>query len=219
MHKLELFDGYENEISILCLGAHSDDIEIGCGGTLLRSLQEKADVSVKWVVLANDSNLRREQEVKRSAEYFLDKALEKEIIVKDFRDGFLPYQGEEVKDYFEILRKEYEPDIVFTHYRRDLHQDHRLISELTWNTFRDHLILEYEILKYDGGLGSPNFFVPVSNELFEQKMNILLEIFKTQKSKQWFSRDALKSLMCVRGVECNSDSGYAEAFYCNKIII
>lgn len=219
MHKLSLFNGSKRRLSVLCLGAHSDDIEIGCAGTLLRLLDEGYEIEVTWVVLANNGDDERQKEATASAESLLGKASKSEIIVKNFKDGFMPYNGDDVKESFEELKHSVQPDIVFTHHRDDLHQDHRLVSELTWNTYRDHLILEYEILKYDGGLGSPNFFVPLGQDIYQKKVNILMENFKTQKKKQWFNQDALSALMCVRGVECNSESRYAEAFYCNKLVI
>ena len=147
----------EGSLKILCIGAHSDDIEIGCGGSILRLLSEYEDVEIHWVVLGSSG--KRDKEALSSANKFLKNAKNKNIIINNFRDSFFPYMGGEIKKFFEKIRKKVSPDIVFTHYRHDLHQDHRLVSELTWNTFRDHLILEYEIMKYDGDIGVPNFFV------------------------------------------------------------
>lgn len=218
MHNLKLLDSKTESFSILCLGAHSDDIEIGCGGTVLKLLEENPNIDVHWVVFSDSSQPDRERECRQSAEAFLQNSRYK-IIIKGFRDGFLPFVGAEVKDYFEQLKEQINPDLIFTHYRHDLHQDHRLISSLTWNTFRDHLILEYEILKYDGGIGSPNFFVPLSEVICNKKVGYLLKYFESQKIKHWFMRDVFFSVLCIRGLECNSPSKYAEAFYSYKLVI
>ena len=202
---------------ILCLGSHSDDIEIGCGGTILRLLAEVQEIDVTWIVLA--SNADREREARNSAAQFLGRAAKKNVIVKSFRDGFFPFDGAQIKNYFEQEIKPISADLVFTHNRKDAHQDHRLVAELTWNTFRNHLILEYEIPKYDGDMGQPNFFVPLDRDICENKTRYLLEAFQTQRSKAWFSRETFLGLMRLRGVECVSPSGYAEAFYCRKVIV
>jgi LmbE family N-acetylglucosaminyl deacetylase len=203
-------------LKILCLGAHSDDIEIGCGGTILRLLSEQREVQIFWVVLGAGN--QREQEARNSANLFLAGATHNEVIVKNFRDGFFPFQGTQIKDYFEEL-KPTDPDLIFTHSRKDAHQDHQLLAELTWNTFRNHLILEYEIPKYDGDLGQPNLFVPLDQEIYEKKVHYLMEAFETQRSKQWFGRDTFLALMRLRGMECVAPSGYAEAFYSRKIVL
>ncbi len=201
----------------LCLGAHCDDAEIGCSGTLLSLLEQAPDVSVTWVVLSSDE--RRAQEALESAHALLGRIPKKTVAIQRFRDGFLPYQGAEVKEYFETLKADTAPDVIFTHYRHDLHQDHRLVSELTWNTFRDHLIWEYEIPKYDGDLGSPNVFVPLTADVCQNKIDNLLTSFRSQRDKRWFSEELFRSLMRLRGMECNATSGYAEAFYCRKAVI
>ena len=213
-----LVDRKQEKFSILCLGAHGDDIEIGCGGTILRLLEECPNLNVHWVVFSCISNPQREREACDSAEAFLQNA-KKKIVIMDFRDGFLPFVGDQVKEYFEQLKGEFAPDLIFTHHRDDLHQDHRLISSLTWNTFRDHLILEYEIPKYDGGLGSPNFFVPLSEKVCSKKVEYLLKYFGTQKARHWFTKDVFLSMLRIRGLECNSPSNYAEAFYSHKLVI
>jgi LmbE family N-acetylglucosaminyl deacetylase len=205
----------ESEYKILCLGSHCDDIEIGCGGTILKLIENYQNVVVYWVVFS--SNEQRTQEAIASANLFLKEIPVKKIIIKSFRDGFLPFQGIEVKECFEQLKQEFAPDIIFTHHRDDRHQDHRLISELTWNTFRNHLILEYEIPKYDGDLGIPNFFVHLDEAHCRQKIQYILEAFATQSNKQWFTEDAFRSILRIRGMESNSPSKYAEAFYCRKI--
>jgi LmbE family N-acetylglucosaminyl deacetylase len=203
-------------LKILCLGAHSDDIEIGCGGTILRLLSDRKDVEIFWVVFGASN--QREQEARDSAALFLGHAKHKQVIVKKFRDGFFPFEGAKIKEHFEEL-KATKPNIIFTHQRKDAHQDHRLLAELTWNTFRNHLILEYEIPKYDGDLGQPNFFVPLERNIYEQKVEYLMRAFATQRSKQWFDRDTFLGLMRLRGMECVSDSGHAEAFYCRKVAL
>lgn len=204
-------------LKILCLGSHSDDIEIGCGGTILRLIAERESVDVTWVVLA--SNADREREARHSAEQFLAPAHSKNIIVKSFRDGFFPFDGAQIKDCFEQQIKPVSPDLVFTHSRKDAHQDHRLVAELTWNTFRNQLIFEYEIPKYDGDMGQPNFFVPLDAEICDKKIRCLMEAFETQRSKAWFSKETFLGLMRLRGMECVAPSGYAEAFYCRKVVV
>jgi LmbE family N-acetylglucosaminyl deacetylase len=217
MLKLELSRQKKEALKVLCLGAHSDDIEIGCGGTILRLLSECDDVEVHWVVLGSSG--KRNGEAKESANKFLSDAIKKKIVIGNFKDGFFPYIGEEIKNFFEKLKKRVSPDIIFTHYRHDLHQDHRIISELTWNTFRDHLILEYEIPKYDGDLGSPNVFVHLEEMICQRKIDTILRCFESQRGRHWFTADTFQSLMRLRGIECNSSSRYAEAFFCRKIAL
>jgi LmbE family N-acetylglucosaminyl deacetylase len=202
---------------ILCLGAHCDDIEIGCGGALLKLIRTMKDLQVYWVVFSSDE--RREKEALKSANDFLGDVKGKKIIINRFKNSFFPYHGAEIKDYFERLKQEFCPDIIFTHYRHDLHQDHRLVSELTWNTFRDHLILEYEIPKYDGDLGSPNFFVHLDEIFCKTKTEKILKYFKSQYDKEWFTEDTFISLLRLRGVESNAPEKYAEGFYCRKITL
>jgi len=206
----------EAPLKILCLGSHSDDIEIGCGGSILRLLSEHQGVDITWVVFS--SNHEREQEARHSAELFLHQAARKDVIIEHFRDGFFPFDGAKIKDFFESL-KHLSPDIIFSHSRKDAHQDHRLLAELTWNTFRNHLVLEYEIPKYDGDLGQPNFFVPLDQEVYEKKVGYLMEAFKTQRGKRWFEKETFLALMRLRGMECNAPSGYAEGFYSRKLVI
>lgn len=203
-------------LKVLCLGSHPDDIEIGCGGTILRLLSANHNLEVVWVVFS--SNKAREREAHNSAELFLEHAKQKEIIVNDFRDGFFPFDGAEIKNSFEGLKRVY-PDLIFTHNRNDAHQDHRLIAEMTWNTFRNHLILEYEIPKYDGDLGQPNFFVPLEQEIYQKKIRYIMEAFETQRTKRWFEQETFLALMRLRGMECVAPSSYAEAFYCRKLVL
>lgn len=203
-------------LRLLCLGAHADDIEIGCGGTILRLLESHSDVEVYWVVFSARS--RRRMEALNSAKQLLDRAKRKTIVVKRFNDSFFPYTGSDIKRYFEELKKVFSPDVVFTHYRQDLHQDHQLIAALTWNTFRNHLILEYEIPKYDGDIGTPNLFVHLDKSIAMRKVEHLWLHFPTQREKQWFTEDIFFSLMRVRGMEGNAPDRYAEAFYCRKMV-
>jgi len=202
---------------VLCLGAHCDDIEIGCGGTLLSLLENYPIDFVKWVVFASTET--RKQEAITSANAFLENAKEKEILVFDYRDAFLNYSGKEIKEKFEAIKKEINPDLIFTHYRDDRHQDHKLLSDFTWNTFRQHFILEYEIPKFDGDLGIPNFFIHLNEEQINKKIRIILDSFKSQSEKHWFDKETFEALMRIRGMESASLSKYAEAFHARKIIL
>ena len=216
MLQLDLTGGRPGGLQVLCLGAHSDDIEIGCGGTILKLLGTGRVAKVHWVVLGATGD--RSREARDSAERFLSGAPQKEIVVKGFRDGFFPYIGGEIKEFFEELKGAVAPDVIFTHCRHDFHQDHRLVSELTWNTFRDHTVLEYEIIKYDGDLGAPNVFFPLSREQARIKVKHLLEAFATQRSRRWFTESAFMSIMRIRGLESNAPEEHAEGFYCRKIV-
>jgi LmbE family N-acetylglucosaminyl deacetylase len=211
-----LFQKNKQEIlNVLCLGSHCDDIEIGCGGTILKLITEYPNIHFYWVIFS--SNEQRKQEAQKSSSLFLENVKTKKVIIHNFRDGFLPFFSMEIKDRFEEIKKEFDPDLIFTHYRDDRHQDHRLISELTWNTFRNHLILEYEIPKYDGDLGIPNFFVNLDKSICQRKLCYIIENFESQKNKQWFDEETFTSLLRLRGIESNSSTRYAEAFYCRKI--
>jgi LmbE family N-acetylglucosaminyl deacetylase len=202
---------------LLAIGAHPDDIEIGCGGTILKLIEQEALAEVHWVVLSGENG--REAEARRSAEALLEGVERAEIQVCDFPDGFFPYEGKRVKDFFEGLKGRFAPDVVFTHQRADLHQDHRVCCELTWNTFRNHLIFEYEVPKYDGDMSAPNTFVPLSESLGRRKIDHLLSHFGSQQEKRWFQEDLFSSLLRLRGMECNSPSSYAEAFFCRKAVL
>jgi LmbE family N-acetylglucosaminyl deacetylase len=203
-------------LKIMCLGAHADDIEIGCGGTVLQLLSWQRRLEFFWIVFSSGSE--REREARDSAALFLDHAEHKEIIVNDFRDGFFPYDGARIKECFEGLKRRVSPDLIFTHYREDRHQDHRTISELTWNTWRNHFILEYEIPKYDGDLGSPNCFVPLGREVCDRKVRYICDVFQTQSNKAWLTEDTFRAILRLRGVECAAQDKYAEAFYCRKLV-
>ena len=212
-----VLDPKKSPLKILCLGSHCDDIEIGCGGTLLKLIQSRrGNVMVHWVVFS--STPERENEAIRSAQAFLKGIKRKTVVIRHFEDSFFPYDGGEIKKYMQKLSRDFSPDLIFTHCRNDLHQDHRLISELTWNAFRDHWILEYEVPKYDGDLGSPNLFVPLKQRICYNKIDYVVRYFKSQRKREWFTKETFLSLHRLRGIECNSVSGYAEAFYCRKVV-
>jgi len=200
---------------ILCLGAHADDIEIGCGGTVLRLAKDLPEAQFYWVIFSGGA--KRAEEARQSANVFLSEVGSKTINIQDYRESYFPFVGANIKDFFEKL-KEVSPDLVFTHCSNDAHQDHLLLSDLTRNTFRDHLILEYEIPKYDGDLGTPNVYVCLDEFVVHRKVKSICDIFQTQKQKQWFTEETFKSILRIRGIESNSPSGYAEAFYCRKMV-
>jgi LmbE family N-acetylglucosaminyl deacetylase len=204
----------DSGLNLLFFGAHCDDIEIGCGGTILKLIQQYK-VHVKWVVFS--SNAQRAVEAEECARSFLEGASSRDVKIMDFKDGFLSQRYSDVKDYYEQIKKEFVPDVVFTHYRNDLHQDHRLLSELAWNTFRDHVVLEYEIPKYDGDLGNPNLFVELEEQLVDKKIKNLLDHYVTQRDKHWFDKETFVSVMRLRGIQ--SASRYAEGFYSRKLIM
>jgi len=206
-------DGYR----MLAVGAHSDDLEIGCGGTVMRLAEEGLLGEACWVVLSGDE--QRAGEARAAASVFLEGVPKTEFVLEQFRDGFFPYDGGAVKDVFERLKRELRPDLVFTHRREDAHQDHRLVSELTWNTFRDHLVLEYEVPKYDGDLRSPNVFVELSEELCRRKVDAILGSFGSQTTRHWFTDDVFWSLLRLRGLESCSWTGYAEGFHARKVAL
>ena len=204
-------------LSVLCLGAHSDDIEIGAGATILGWIASGVRVDAHWAVLSATG--QRADEAQASACDFLAGATSSTIDLAQFRDGFFPYQGAEIKAWFEALETRVTPDVVLCHWRDDAHQDHREVSQLAWNTFRDHLILEYEIPKWDGDLGRPNVFVPASRVQMERKVELLLEHFGSQRSKDWFSADTFMGLARLRGNEARAPEGFAEAFHVRKLVL
>jgi LmbE family N-acetylglucosaminyl deacetylase len=217
MHKLPLFAPANGIRRILCLGAHCDDIEIGCGGTILRLIQENPKLEFQWVVFS--SNPVRKREARKAAAAFLKNSSRSKVVIKNFRDSYFPYEGNAIKQFVASIQKSFQPDLIFTHTRNDLHQDHRLLCELTWNAFRNHLILEYEIPKYDGDLGSPNCFVGLDESLCKTKIRHIVESFRSQSSKPWFTEDTFRAMLRIRGVESNAEGRYAEAFYCRKALI
>jgi LmbE family N-acetylglucosaminyl deacetylase len=202
---------------LLALGAHADDIEIGCGGTILRLAAEGRLAAVTWVVGSGTDD--RAAEARKSAEVFLAGVEQTRIEIAGFRDGFFPWQGDQVKELFERLKREVAPDLILTHRRADAHQDHRTMAELTWNTWRDHLVLEYEIPKYEGDLGNPNLLVPLDRETAERKVELLLSCFPSQSGRAWFTPDTFWALLRLRGMECNAPSGFAEGFHLRKAVI
>jgi len=217
MLNLALSENRNAPLRVLCLGCHSDDIEIGCGGTILRLIKEYPLVKFHWVVFS--ANGVRKGEAERAATLFTGGEHLEQLVLKEFADGFMPFSGAEVKATFEDLKQKVKPDLILSHQRMDAHQDHRLVSELTWNTFRNHLILEYEIPKYDGDIGRPSVFVPLEPEICHAKVRHLMDAFQSQKSKNWFDETTFLSLMRLRGMECNARSHYAEAFYCRKLVL
>lgn len=217
MRSLFVSKNIDEPLNVLCLGAHCDDIEIGCGGALLELLRKRSSVNVHWQVFTSTPSRKEEAIAGATAICAGAKSLQVDIL--DFRDGYLPYEGAAVKEAFEKTKRAFAPDLVFTHYRNDLHQDHRLISDLTWNTFRDHMIWEYEIPKWDGDLGAPNSFVMLEESIAQKKISILQSVYNSQNDKKWFTNDLFVSMMRIRGMECNSWSGLAEAFYVRKNVI
>ncbi|HSR88604.1 MAG TPA: PIG-L deacetylase family protein [Pontiella sp.] len=214
MIKLALDVEKDRPLRMLCLGAHSDDIEIGCGGTLLELAGAEQALNVRWVVFSG--HRERSDEAQRSADLWLRDVDRKKVELHGFRDGFFPSEWASIKEIFEQIKTSFEPDIIFTHCAGDLHQDHRIINELTWNTFRNHLILEYEIPKYDGDLRTPNCYFPLSMEAAKAKARALIQVFESQSAKHWFDEELFLGLMRIRGVESCAPSGYAEAYYTRK---
>jgi LmbE family N-acetylglucosaminyl deacetylase len=206
-----------DRLSVLCLGAHSDDIEIGTGATLLSMMDRGIHLEVHWCVLSAVGE--REREAKAAAADFLSKAASTQIEVMPFQDGFFPEQGDAIKSWFEMLKARTNPDLILTHYRQDAHQDHRQVCRLTWNTFRDHCVLEYEIPKWDGDLGQPNLYIPVSAEVLRRKVELLNMHFGSQRSKQWFDSEVFLGLARLRGMECRAPERYAEAFFARKLTV
>jgi LmbE family N-acetylglucosaminyl deacetylase len=214
---LEFAPARTDSLRILCLGAHSDDIEIGCGGTVLHLLEQWPQSEVWWIVFSAGDE--REREARASAGEFLADAAGSHVTVHDFRDGYFPYDGGRIKDEFEKLKLAVDPDVVLTHHLDDAHQDHRLVAELTWNTFRSHFVLAYEIPKYDGDLGRPNAYVPLTKEHCDRKVDALMRHFPSQHARAWFEPETFRALLRLRGLEASAPEGYAEAFYARKVIL
>ena len=216
MLRLQLANKRSN-YQVLCVGAHSDDIEIGCGGAILKLIKEYKNLTIHWIVFSAEPE--RKREALRSARLFLKGTATENLSVKEFRGSFFPDQYAQIKEAFELIKGKNSPDLIFTHSRHDLHQDHRVINELTWNTFRDHFILEYEIPKYDGDLGNPNFYIQLDESLCARKLKYILQSFKTQRTKHWFTEDTFRALLRLRGIESGASAKYAEAFYARKIAL
>jgi LmbE family N-acetylglucosaminyl deacetylase len=204
-------------LSVLCLGAHSDDIEIGAGATLLSMQERGVRLDVQWCVLSGGGE--RESEARASAADFLAGAESARIEVMSFKDSFFPEQGDAIKSWFAALRDRVNPDLVLTHRRGDAHQDHRQVCRLTWNTFRDHTILEYEIPKWDGDMGQPNLYMPISAKVLKRKVDLLITHFGSQRSKQWFDAETFFGLARLRGMECRAPERYAESFFGHKLAL
>src|SRR5271165_1432409 len=211
-----LLENCDRPLHILCIGAHADDIEIGCGGSILTLGERYPDAVFHWVVFSATGV--REAEARHGAKLFAGSKINS-LVLKTFPDGFMPYVGADIKQVYEELKQSIAPDVIFCPSRKDAHQDHRLMAELAWNTFRDHLILEYEIPKYDGDMGRPNVFIPLELPAYQGKVQRIVEAFKSQSNKRWFEESTFLSLMRLRGMECNSPSGHAEAFYCSKLVL
>ena len=207
----------ERPLKLLCLGAHADDIEIGCGGTILRLAAEVPELAVRWVVFSGDDV--RAGEARKSAASFLQDVKDNRIDILKFRDGYFPFDGATIKDAFEALKRDFEPSLILTHWQGDAHQDHRLVAELTHNTFRNHLVLEYEIPKYDADLGNPNFFVPLTRDEAQRKIEKIRANFPSQHGRGWFTDETFLAMARIRGIGCKAAEGVAEAFYARKIVI
>jgi len=206
----------KSPLRLLCLGAHADDIEIGCGGTILRLVEERP-TEVDWIVFSGSP--ARAREARRAAGLFLRGAKTSRVMLRRFRDGFFPAEFRRIKEEFERLKRRVSPDVVFCPWREDAHQDHRTVAELVGNTFRDHLVLEYEIPKYDGDLGRPSVFFPVSEEIAARKVSCLRQAFRSQAGRSWFTEETFRALLRLRGIEAKSPSGFAEAFFCRKLVL
>lgn len=203
--------------SALFLGAHSDDIEIGCGGTIQKLVAARPDIRIHWVTLSSDKV--RAEETRKAAAKLMRGAKNTDVRTEGFANSLFPYRGAEIKAYFEKLKQEINPDVIFTHYRHDLHQDHRVVNELTWNTFRNHFVLEYEIPKFDGDIGIPNGFSTLTRAQLDFKIDVLLECFESQRTKTWFTRSTFEAIARLRGIECNAPEGFAEAFHLRKVSV
>jgi LmbE family N-acetylglucosaminyl deacetylase len=206
----------QRPLRLLCLGAHADDIEIGCGGTVLRLGAEVPDLVVRWIVFSGAGP--RATEARNGAGAFLENVSAKHVEILAFRDGYFPFQGADIKDCFEAVKRDFDPSLILTHWQGDAHQDHRLVAELTHNTFRDHLVLEYEIPKYDDDLGNPAVFIPLTEAQLRWKIEIIARCFPSQHGRSWFSDDTFLALARLRGIGCNSPERVAEAFYARKIV-
>ena len=209
-----VFPPRSGALKVLCLGAHPDDIEIGCGATILELVRQAADV--RWAVFSGDD--RRAEEAARSARLFLGADAGRRLVLHTFRDGYFPAQFAAVKEACEETAATFRPDLVFTHFRDDRHQDHRVLSDLAWNTFRHQVILEFEIPKWDGDLSTPNLYVPVTSRAAQRKVTLLSRAFASQRNKDWFGDEVFFGLMQLRGMECRSPSGFAEAFFGRKLV-
>lgn len=206
-------------LNLLCLGAHPDDIEIGCGGTVLRLMGERPDATVRWVVFSGDAERCAEARASACAFFGRTPRSDVQLTTYGFRDAFFPAEFAAIKEAFERLKHSVRPTLILTHYRDDLHQDHRVIADLTYQTFRDHLIWEYEIPKYDGDLGNPNLYLPLSEGLCCRKIAAITDCYRSQRGRDWFTPETFLAVMRLRGIGCHAQSGLAEAFYCRKAVL
>jgi LmbE family N-acetylglucosaminyl deacetylase len=209
--------GWKSLRHVLCLGAHADDIEIGCGGTIMSLIESAPELEVTWVVLSGDQ--RRAKEARGSCDAFCRGAARVDLIQQSFPDSFFPDQWRSVKEFMQQLAGRTRPDLIFTHRRDDRHQDHHVVAELTWNAFRGGTILEYEIPKWEGDLGQPNFYVPLRREIVDRKADTLAQHFPSQADKPWFDQETFLGLARLRGLEANSSTRFAEAFYASKLVL
>ena len=217
MHSLQFDSSLGRPLRVLCLGAHADDLEIGCGGTVLHLIRSHPGIHCRWVVWSGSAT--RAAEAREAATRMLNGAGRADVEVESFRDGFFPAQWADIKARFEAMKAEPRPDLILTHHRGDRHQDHRIIADLTWNTWRNDLILEYEIPKYEGDLHTPNFYVPLDAATVEKKLEILQAGFASQQDKAWYDAETFRGLMRIRGAECASPSGFAEGFHAPKVVL
>ncbi len=202
---------------VLCIGAHCDDIEIGCAGALLQLQKGRTDLTIDWVVLTGDA--ARQAETRAAMQLLVEPRCRGELDFGGFPDSRLPAVYGPLKDYFGALAARFRPDILFCHERGDAHQDHRMVNEMAWGAFRNHLILEYEIVKWDGGLTTPNFYVPLDPEVIDRKIDALMQTYGTQRSKDWFTPDTFRAMSRLRGIECRAPSGHAEGFTTRKMVL
>ena len=213
---LTLATSSNSALEILCIGAHCDDIEIGCGGTVIVLQQRYPRCKLHLLVLTSTAS--RRQEAEAAAKALIKVSARGEMRICEFQDGLLPAHLSEVKAEFERMKKAIAPGLVLTHHGLDRHQDHRLVSDITWQTFRDHMIWEYEIPKFDGDLVTPNMYVPLSSALAQRKINLIMRAFSSQHAKPWFKAENLEAMMRLRGLESRAASGYAEGFHCRKLV-
>jgi LmbE family N-acetylglucosaminyl deacetylase len=216
VHSLDLAKSQKGRLDVLCIGAHCDDIEIGCGGTVLALQRRYPGCRVHWLILT--SVPARRSEALAAARAFVKPACRGETLVCDFPDGMLPGHLVQVKERFEAFKALVDPELILTHHGLDRHQDHSLVSQVTWQTFREHMIWEYEIPKYDGDLVTPNMYVPVSATAAARKIRLIVKAFESQRGKSWFTAENLLAMMRLRGLECRSPSGFAEGFHCRKLV-
>ncbi len=202
---------------VLCIGAHCDDIEIGCAGALLQLQKSAGKLVIDWVVLTGEE--KRRAEATAAMQLLVEPPYRGELLFGGLPDSRLPSVYGELKEFFVAVQKRFQPDIVFCHQRHDAHQDHRLVNEMVWGAFRNHLILEYEIVKWDGDFGAPNVYVPLDRDVLDRKVDVLMKTYGTQRSKDWFTPDTFLAVSRIRGVECRAPSGHAEAFIARKVIL